>query len=500
MSPAPALGVNTLAAFRLVSRQNNPYATAFGASSAMPKLGAYDKIPLLKHSLKVNREFEKDETLDGIAGYSRNDGISVMPAGSLDCNGAYLGLDALIAAAMGIEKFRGSAVESPAFGVAGNGAPVTGTTAAGTTGTALVASASVFAASNVGDWVRIQELSTTPHLFDQVRKITAYASGTSVTIAPSWTTGGGSDPGAGKSFAVAREFLHTFECSKNMHGENPQDIMSGAWATGIGTGKYINRHGVLVTWDGWQHEEWQFCFVKKMTIKLDPKGGVLFGFELVPLYRDLTNANSQDRLLWEYTNGSGAVPLAGSSFMVYERVLFSDAVFRLGAFSTGTPLGSGDNLGIADYELVVENPLDDAQQTTETGLYRIEPARSGKRDIYGSFTVARYVTNARITQFMNETNLMASLSFTGSTIATGISNALTLWMRRLRLETPDTSIPGPGVRPEKHSFRLLHCDSVTGNPNGMPTPTSGNGIENGPLIIQTRNQNPFNAFMAQNQE
>lgn len=500
MSPTPALGTATFGAFRLVSRQANPYATAFGASSTMPKLGPYDKIPLLKHSIKNQTEFEEDETLDGNAGYSRNDRISVMPAGSIDCNGAYLGLDALIAAAMGIEKFRGSAVESPAFGVAGNGAAVTGTTAAGTTGTTLVASAGVFAASNVGDWVRIQELTTTPNLFDQVRKIVAFTSTTTVTIAPAWTTGGGSDPGAGKAFAVAREFLHTYECSKHMHGENFQDIMTGAWGTALGTTRYLNRHGVLVQWNGWQHEEWQFCFCKKMTIKLEPKGGVTFGFELVPLWRDLTNPNGQDRLLWEYVNGTGAVPASGSSFMVYERVLFPDAVFRLSTFSTSTPLSSTHNLGLSEFELTVENPLDDAQQTTESGLYRIESARNGKRKIYGSFALPRYTGNTRVNQVQTETDLMASLSFTGSVIATGISNALTLWMRRMRLETPDTTTPGTGVAPEKHSFKLLHCDTVTGAPNGMPAPTSGNGIENGPLIIQTRNQNPFNAFMGQNQE
>jgi len=497
MSPTPALGTATLAAFRLNSRQPNPYATAFGASSTMPKLNAYDKIPFLKHSIKNNTEFEEDETLDGNAGYSRNDRVSVMPAGSIDCNGAYLGLDSLIAAAMGMEKFRGSALESPAFGVAGSGAAITGTAAgAGSTTVTLTATGTPFTNNSIiGDWVRIQELTTTPNLYDDVRKITGWTSTSVITVAPAWTTIPHSKP-----FAVAREFLHTFECSKHMHGENFQDIMSGAWGTALSTTRYLNRHGVLVQWNGWQHEEWQFCFVKKMTMKLDPKGGVTFGFELVPMWRDLTNPNAQDRLLWEYVNGSPAVPMAGASFMVYERVLFPDATFRLSTFNTSTPLSSTHNLGVSEFELTVENPLDDAQQTTESGLYRIESARSGKRKIYGSFALPRYTGNTRVNQVQTETDLMASLAFTGSTIATGVSNALSLWMRRMRLETPDTTTPGSGVAPEKHNFKLLHCDAVTGAPNGMPTPTTGNGIENGPLIIQTRNQNPFNAFMGQNQE
>lgn len=498
----PAQGTATLAAFRLNSRQNEPYAISW--PDAQPKLNSYDKIALLKHSLKNNHEFEDDaDVLDGNSGPSQHDKIAVMPGGALDIKAGFLGLDQLIAAALGFEKVRGAALESPDFGISGLGTTLTGTTAAGTTATALVASSGVFTSDAIiGDWVRIQELSTTPNLFDQVRKIVGRTSTTQITVAPTWNASGGSDPGAGKTFAVAREFLHTYECSKHMHGENFKDIMAGQWGTAIGTNAFLTRHGTLVTWNGWKYEEWQFAFIKKLTFKLDAKNGLLVSAECVPAFHDLTNSNSQTKDSWRYVNGTQAVPASGSSFMVYERVQFPDAVFRLAAFSTGTALSASHNVGISEIEITIENPLDDASQTTSSGLYREEPTRSEKRKVYGSFTLSRHKENTRVTQFLNESNLMASLTFTGSPITTGTvrNNELKIWLRRLRLETPDTSIPGVGVVPEKHSFVCLNCDNVTGNPAGMPTPTVGDGIENGPVIIQTRNQFPFNMFMAQNHE
>lgn len=495
--PTPALGTLVQAAFRLNSRIANPFAAAW--PDTQPKATPYDKIALLKHSLKSQTEFENDEVLDGNAGFVRMDRISVMPGGSIDLNAGYLGLDQILAAAMGLEKFRTSSLESPAFGISGSGSAVTGTTLVGTTGTVLSATGA-FSAAMVGDWARIQELVTTPQLFDQVRKITAFTDANTVTISPSWTTGGGSNPVAGKAFAVAREFLHTYEFSKNLHGENFQDILTGAWGTALGASSFLARHGVFVVWTGFGYEEWQFCFVKKLTLKLAPDSGLTIAAELVPVYRDLANTNAQDKTKWDFLNATGAVPPSGSSFMVYERVLFPDAVFRLGAFSTSTALDASNNLPINEFELTIENPLDDSTQTTGTGLYRAESMRSAKRKIEGSFTLPRWYDNNRITQFVNETALMASLECTGSQIATGKFNELDIWMRRLRLKTPDTTIGGPNPVPEKHEFMLLQCTAESGNPAGMPTPTSGAGVDNGGLIIQTRNQNPFNAFMNQNKE
>lgn len=497
---SPSIGVAAKAAFRLNSGKGigtgQPYPALASDLPIAQYIGtAYDKLALMKHGLKENANFEmNDDVLDGTAGTGRMDKIGVLPGGPIDIKAGYLGLDQLFAAALGFEKIRHSSLESPVYGVSGNGSALTGTTAAGSTTTTLIASSGVFTADTIiGDWVRLGELTTTPTTKDMVRKITARGSTTEITVAPAWGVAG---PGSGIDFAVAREFLHTYEVSKHLHSELFSDILSGAWSTGLTA--YLVRNGALVFYNGFGYDEWQCAMVKKLTLKLGPSSGLMITAEMVPVYRDLTNDNSQDHTKWNYLNGSLAAPASGASFMVYERCLFPDAKFLLNAFSTGTALDDDDKQSISEFELSIENPFDDGTQTLATGLYRAESVRSGNRKIEGSFTYQRHIDNTRINYFKNESNLMGSLQFTGSTIATGKTNELKIWMRRMRLKTPDTSLQGKGPTPEKHEFTCLECDDVTGAPAGMPTPTTG--FEKGELIIQTRNQNPFNAFMGQNAE
>ncbi len=520
---APGLGYNVLGAFRLNSRvaAANIWPVVTGdpgtAIAHGVKLGYYDQIPLLRESIGFNSEYDQNETLDGDAGYKRLDKISDMPGGNLELNGFFNGLDALIAAAMGFERWRnGTAsittdpqaeLESPVFGISGLGGAALGlmTTAAGTTGSTLASAGTEFTGDGIiGDWVRIIDNTANAHTFDQVRKITARGSTSQCTVAPAWAVADGANPVASKKFEVAREFLHTFELSRNMHGELFSDILSGNWNPS--TGKYINRAGILGFMKGVSYWELQYAMVNKLTFKLDSKGGLTVSVELLGLYLDIANAAAQNSTAWYWVNASTTVPthpaaLSGTQFGVIERAIFPKHTFRMDAFSTSSgALAAVDDLQITSAEITIDNKLKGDDQDTKNQYKRTEPVRGGKRNVSLSFEVPRYLANTRLNYYRNQTDLMGALLITGSTIAAGKTNELKFFFPRFRLKPVKAETPGASPLTEKVEAVCLQCTPELGYPNSAEFPQPTTGLEKGELIIQTRNQNPFNAFMDQNQE
>ncbi|MBK6767421.1 MAG: hypothetical protein IPG71_14360 [bacterium] len=98
-----------------------------------------------------------DESLTGKAGFDTLDLVSMLSGGSLNVNGFFCGLDQLLAMALGYERIRtDAAYESPSFDKAFNNTVKTGTTTTGCTATRIIASTSVFAAGDVGSYIRLE--------------------------------------------------------------------------------------------------------------------------------------------------------------------------------------------------------------------------------------------------------------------------------------------------------------------------------------------------------
>lgn len=520
----PGLGYNVLGALRLVNRvpASGVWPVIAGGSvgtavSHSIKLGYYDQLPITKEAISHNSDYDQDNTLDGDAGIKRMDKISDLPGGPLDLNGFYIGLDAILAMTMGFEKWRnGTAaitadpqteLESPVFGVCGLGTTLgLMTTAAGTTGSTLASAGTEFTNDNlIGDWVRIIDNTASAHTFDQVRKITARGSTSSCTVAPAWVTDQGANPVASKKFEVAREFLHTFEFSRNLHGELYSDVLAGNWNPGIGR-NYLTRSGILAFQKGVSYWELQYAMINKLVLKLDAKAGLTINVEFLGLYLDLANTNSQNSAAWYWVNASSAVPtfpaaLSGAQFGVPERVVFPEGTFRIDSFSTSSgALSSSDDLPISSCEITIDNKLKGDDQDTKTTYRRTEPVRSDKRSVTLNFEIPRYLSNTRIDNYRNENDLMGRLNFAGSTIATGKTNELYVHMPRFRLKPVKAETAGANPLTEKVEAVCLQCTPETGYPNSAEFPQPTSGLEKGELIIRTRNQNPFNAFMKQNVE
>ena len=479
---AEAIGYKSKAAFRLhgASATGYPLSTD-NAEAVATVLRKGDLIPLLSESISEEYEYALENTIIGHSGVARVQNIARMGGGGLSCEGCYLGLDSLIAAALGWEKPANSAANSvsPLFteSAGGEGSAVSGTTATGTTGTTIVATTEVFSSNMVGEWVRIEETGDTSE--GQVRRITAIASATTATITPEWTT----NPGAGKAFTAARIFTHLLEPAPSLHDELITNYYTNyhIHTSGLST-HLLKRWGTLVAAKTVSNWEWRAAMVESMKISFKPKDGLLLDFEIVPF--DLDRVNSQTPGYWAWSAGK----------YHQERVRFADCVFRLGNYSASTPLNDDNILSFQEFELTVKNNMQLDARGTSSGLYRLQPMINSRREISGSLTLPRYAADARLASHSADTILMADLVCTGSTPISTTPVAFKLYLNSLKLLKPDITIPGPGVLTEKWGFEVI---LPAATPSGMNASTNGY-LEQ--LTINTVNTNPYNAFRGQNAE
>lgn len=482
-------GYGSKGAFRLYPCHNDallyPLSTT-EAESRLTVLKKGDMIPLLSESIIEDFQRNSDMTLQGKAGIPSKQIIAKLGGGQLSCQGCYLGLDALIAAALGWEY--PSTTDSPTFleSAAGAGSKLSGTTTAGSTGTTLKdATLNQFTTANIGEWVRI----TSGAAEGQVRRITDAPLADELTVTPAWTI----DPGTGVTYEIASVFRHDLELSTNMNDELVDDIYSGYSAATSGAATdIIKRWGTLVflkvtstTW------EWRACMVNSMDISINNQEGLQITFEIIPF--DLDRANSQTPANWDWSAGD----------YVQERIRFADCAFRIDDYSASTALTDDDKLSISEFHLSVKNNLVPDDRGMSSGFYRLQPVRSAKREITGSLIVPRYSAETRLTKFAANTIQMADLKAVGSTIISAgtYENAFEIYMKSLVLTKPDISIGGADVLREKWEFQL---QVPAAEPKGMGATgstdlasTTGDLQE---LIIRTVNTNPFNAFRGMNAE
>lgn len=472
-------GYKARAGFRLVGYAPGSFAYPVALGTPVPDtLGAFDLLPFTKEAISPATAWQADNTLDGYSAYREHNNVARLAGGSLDLNGRYLGLNQLLAAGMGYERVRTSTVlERPEFATRLNGAaPITGTVTA-STGTTLTDAAANFPTTVVGEFVRLEKLGTNGDIYHQVRRITARPATTQITIAPDWVD----NPVAATPYKIARTFAHQFEFSKNMHLELASEVLANPWNANArfvrwGTLAIDKQNGV------W---EWQGVYVESLAFKLD-QDGLQITAELLPFWYDLrTSGRNASAATWGYH--------PETSYAVTKRIRFADCKFQLGPH--GGDLDDSHRVGIASLEFSIKNNLQADLQTLASGLYREEPGRNAKRDVNGSFTVPRYMSNARINHYTAGDLLMAVLTCTGPTLDGLGADLATLlaFFRALRIEQADAPVDGAGLIAEKYNFRGLQPPSQSGT--NLPQPSAG--AENGELIISTWDHNPFNYFMGQ---
>lgn len=497
---ATGVGIKSLAALRpnkadlnvdLVPTTNggkvNLYPTTIAlATTNAQRMGPYDLLPLLTEGVNENYEYDDDKTIAGKSGVKGHDQVSRLSSGPLELRGTYLGLDNIIALAMGYE--RPSFSNSPSFDEtsATVANPMIGTTTAGATGTTLQdTNVSQFTDANIGEWVRIADSGDATE--GQVRRITARADADNMTITPAWE----SNPGAGSDYQIARVFTHTFECSTNLHIENWDDVYTNysTETSGNSTDK-VMRYGTLCfekTVDQW---EWRGVMINQLTFNYTVKTGLMLTADILPFdFLEGSSVNTSSST-WAYS----AQPT--TPIHLQERIMGADLTFRIDDWSAGTALTSADNTAISEFTLNLNNNLKSDEQNTVTGLMIAEPYRNGFREITGTVTIPRYAANTFITHYQADNVLMASFAFVGSTL-TGANisstNASTIWLRALKLTSVGAPISGPEGITHTFGFKALIPTSASA---GMPAVNNA-GTE---MVIQTTNNNPFNSLRSQNGE
>lgn len=481
----PDLNVDLVATTNGAKVNTYPTTVAIATTNAQ-RMGPYDLLPLLSEGVNENYEFDDDKTLDSKSGISGHDQVSKFSSGPLELRGTYLGLDNIIAAALGYEK--PGFDDSPAYdeSVSGDN-PMTGTTTAGSTGTTLedTNAGGQFVTGNVGEWVRISDSGDATE--GQVRRITARASATTATIDAAWV----SNPGAGSDYEISRVFTHTFECATNLQIQTIDNVFSNySTETSGNSSDVMMPYGTLCfekTVDQW---EWRGVMVNQLTFNYNVTKGLSVTADMLPFDLLLGSSVNTSSSTWAYS----AQPTA--PIHLQERILGADLTFRIDDWSAGTALTSADNTAISEFTLNVNNNLKTDQQTTVSGLLIDEPYRNGFREITGTITIPRYVANTFITHYQADNILMASFAFVGSTL-TGANisstNASTIWVRALKITSIGAPIDGPGGITHTFGFKGLIPASASA---GMPTVNNANSE----IVIKNSNNNPFNAFRAQNGE
>lgn len=451
------------------------------------KLGGSDKIPFLSESVEEDHTFELDETLAGTPGITQSDRVGLMGGGSIEIQGMYDGLDAIIACAMGFEL--PNATGSPTYK---NSTALT-VNVGGLANNTWLDSGIPFVAGDLGKFIRV----TNGVGEGQVRRIIQYLNTEAVDIE---TAGDGviwdQNPAAGDTAEMAREFVHTFELANQLKDEKfsvMDDTQNWTYPTGgVGTDndQIIRRGTYGVDKLGSKPWIWRSCMVNSITFAVSSGGSLKVTAELIPFDLDRDSGTNTASSTWEWDNNSPLFSPAEN-----ERTIFPHLTYiRIGAFSTGAPLDSSDNMSINDFSITINNNIKADDQDAITGVYRVEPTRGGFREITGSLSIPRYEDDIFADWLTNKTILMAYIQFEGSIFPTD-KRGLNIFICSMELTSPSRPVGGADVIAQTYGFRAL---IPTGQPNGFPTQNQDSPRSE--VMIQTINHNPFNMFRDQNRE
>ena len=474
----PAVGYRAKAAFRIVGyTDTDGYPVALGTPTP-GTLGPYDLLPFTKEAISEDIQHLLDDDLQGYSASREMNQVARMAGGSIDLQGRFLGLNQLILACMGHEQIddgygNGTWAGWKRYG----GASPIGLAVNSSTNDTLTILGDTFPTTVVGEFVFV---STALGGIAQTRRIIARPSTTQIQVYPAWST----NPSNGDGFAIARAFKHNYECSRNMHQELLSDL--GTTLESEDWDGYLTRWGVLGIDKGVSVWESQAVYVESLTFKLDTNG-LSVTAELIPFWRDKrTTGRNSSSSTW------GFHP---ESYAVTRRIHLPDSTFWLLTHQAENE-EDGHKLGISSFELKIKNNLKADEQSTASGLYRIEPGRDKKREVTGSFTLPRYSNDTQLNLVPAGTLQMAHLQCLGPDLTSGGSDyaALHFYLRALKLVQGDAPADKPGMLGQKFNFTCLQPPSASG---GDDWPTPSTGAENGELIITSYDHNPFNYLLGQ---
>lgn len=480
------LGTKAKCAFRIESDQglvNADYPkSASNADDEEINLGSSDKVPFLSESIEEDHQFELDETLDGSPGVTKSERVALLGGGALEVQGMYDGLDQLIACAMGYEH--PGTDGSPAYPDYTVGTAEKTGGADGTQGSTKIVDegSSHFATGDVGKFIVLKGVNAAA---GQVRRISAYVGTTELTITPAWAV---NPIDLSTSYVISQEYGHLYELAPQLHDQLWTDVYSSYPTTGVGTANdQIIRRGTIGIEKGQTKPWiWRGCMVNSMTISCNAGESAKFSFELVPFDLDRDSATNTAHSGWDIDHDSGL-------FQENELITFDHLdYFRIGTFSTAVSLDSGDEYGINSFSITLNNNLKIDDQDADTGIYRVEPARGGMREITGTITLPRYDADTFIDWQAHKTTLMAQISLSGSTIRT-IARQILIELCSLEITGKSVAVAGAGVLTQSFDFRCLI-------PDGQPSGLSAHNITSprSEFTIYTKNQFPWNTLRQQN--
>ncbi|MFC2076626.1 phage tail tube protein [candidate division KSB1 bacterium] len=200
---------------------------------------------------------------------------------------------------------------------------------------------------------------------------------------------------------------------------------------------------------------WEFASAMVGSIELNANtaDGLVIGTELVTRDLDRASTTNVTSTGWTYPGGRN-------------RVLFHDLTARLGVYSTGTSLSSGDNVRISDFSIRIENNLEADTQTANSSRGIEEPVRNGVRTVTGSITIPCYRNDTFFDRHDADTLLMGDFKFTGPDIGSSTARyRLNIYLPSFRLTKASAPVNGPGTVAETYSLEAL---IPAGEPSGFP--------------------------------
>lgn len=270
---------------------------------------------------------------------------------------------------------------------------------------------------------------------------------------------------------------HLFEI-----GDNPEDegwlAGEGGWKAGdpLTAGQIKVRRLTLAEDEQVAVSEYRSIRIARLSLRIQVTG-VSLEVETVGYDRNLASA----------VNTAGVIGALSLNAAPY--ALFSQLAVRLGAFSTGTPLGSGDVIKIDEAEITLENNLVRDQRDSVTALRIVEPVRSGKLSVHVRLHLPRFTALTHRDRLAALTIGMADLKFTGGTIpGTAQTYQCNVYLPRLVPSAAPVPVADAGPLMQTLEFE---GQAVTGAaPAGFPS-----NEKNGPFMIETQNGNSAHALL-----
>jgi len=505
------LGTKAVAALRVeggvvsgtgITASAYPTSTATAADERMDmKWG--EGLPLLSESMSSSITTVDLETLDGKGGITKSDTMSIMPAGNIEVQGTYDGIGTILALATGYEKTRVSAAINADY------MPII------LDPTALAQSAVVAAgawddsgtpfatAVDVGKFIRIDTAGST---FGQVRRISAFTDANTVGITPDWNT----TPVSGDVAEMGYFFNHKYVTVPAMHDELITAVNSyydGDGANHSTDDKLIKRATLgIYKGDSGTIEIWNGCKVDSLDISCNAGELMTISVSLNAFSGvRTTDANSGEWGDRKYASADAkSYSKTNHASALNEPIAFTDLSFcRVGAFSTSADLDSDDNHAISGFSLSLSNNLESSTQTATSGLYKAEPVRSGPKEVSGSFSIPRYTADTWLTWRDNQTELMANLTFIGSTsIASSSGHEFEIRIPKIIVTGVSAPVGGAGVVSQEVTWKAIMPNHATpfGLTNYQDWNTASPDIPMPELWFSLNNFDPWHAFLDTNRE